>query len=360
MHLFNRPKKSLLIFDDPSVIRSNGSSTIFNKFSTSIYFNHPSNKFNILEYLPREYTISTKNGSYKFNTELLNAISSKIESSSRNQNKLIYHINIADNKNVLKKFEQLFQGKLVFFNLDELDFCQRITDILEITCLPNYMRSSTNKERDFLKNNKHKSIIKSNYTDSKIRNGVIISKKSFIDFAKKSNRPFKIITHKKEYNCNYYGIFFSKIIRDFIAKEPTANSFVFDYEDENGYFQLICDYFNFDMIFPNIHNINSLREMAEALQIDSILINTENYISDYENIIKRIEEQQKEIDTVDQIFNLLYHINEITINKVKLSIIQSNWIKTIDNVKELAAFILQVIRSDILLHQNIAELLIQT
>lgn len=322
MHFLNRKKKSPIIFDDPSLIGSKGSSANTNKFSTSIYFNHPSNKLNILEYLPREYTISNKNRSHMCNTELLNAVSSKIESSSRNQNKLVYHINIADNKNVFEKFEQLFQGKLVFFNLDELDLCQEITDILEITCMPNYMRSSTNKEPDLFKDLTHKAMIKDIYIDSKIGNGVIMSKDSFIDFAKKSNRPaFKIITQKKEYNCNYFGVFSSKIIRDFIAKEPTTNCFVYDYEDENGYFQLICDYFNFDKIIPNIHNINSLREMAEALQIDLILEKTENFVSDYENFIKRIEEQQKEIDTVDKIFDLLYHINEITIDKVKLSII---------------------------------------
>ena len=60
----------------------------------------------------------------------------------------------------------------------------------------------------------------------------------------------------------------------------------------------------------------------------------------------------------DEIFELLYHINELTVQTVATSIISSNWVKTEEGVQELVAYILQVVRTSFLLQPFLIELII--
>ena len=58
---------------------------------------------------------------------------------------------------------------------------------------------------------------------------------------------------------------------------------------------------------------------------------------------------------------LIYYITlkKKTVKTVKFSILESKWPKTEDNVKELAAFIIQVAKKDFLYHPYIVDLLLQ-
>ena len=56
------------------------------------------------------------------------------------------------------------------------------------------------------------------------------------------------------------------------------------------------------------------------------------------------------IESIEEIFDLLYNLNEITIESVKDKILQSTWITSEGNVEELAAISLQVINNNYLLH----------
>lgn len=55
----------------------------------------------------------------------------------------------------------------------------------------------------------------------------------------------------------------------------------------------------------------------------------------------------------------MHRINDITVSKVTKFIIKSPWSSSDEKVYELAAFILQVVNSDIRLHHSIAELLLE-
>ena len=96
---------------------------------------------NILQMIPRQFTISTKNSSSKFNIDFLietcSTISSFIKEIPHN---LEYHLDIDDPRNVLGKFEQLFLGQKVIFEEEDLPTCQEITDKLFLVCCPNYMK----------------------------------------------------------------------------------------------------------------------------------------------------------------------------------------------------------------------------
>ena len=105
--------------------------------------------------------------------------------------------------------------------------------------------------------------------------------------------------------------------------------------------------------------MESIKEIAEDLQITVILNDVEKYIKDSEKVSKTIDEQQALIDSIDELFDLLYNIKEKTVKTVKFSILESKWPKTEDNVKELAAFIIQVAKTDFLYHPYIVDLLLQ-
>ena len=102
-----------------------------------------------------------------------------------------------------------------------------------------------------------------------------------------------------------------------------------------------------------------LKEIAEDLQINSVLNQIDNYISKYEKISQNIDEQEIIIDLIDMTFDWLYKIQELTIKNVKNFILQSKWVESEESVQELAAFILQVIKVNFRIQYDIADLLIQ-
>ena len=61
------------------------------------------------------------------------------EFSFESPNNFSYHISIDDDRNVLKKFELLYQGEKVFFEKEDLKASKEIARILEIKCFPNYL-----------------------------------------------------------------------------------------------------------------------------------------------------------------------------------------------------------------------------
>lgn len=96
---------------------------------------------------------------------------------------LKFNLDIDDDEHVLNKFEQLYQGKKVFFDEKELPICQQITKKLLILSCPNYM-----KPNDLWQNNKNNS--------EQPKNGIIIS--GLENFFKSIElQTFSIITKKK-------------------------------------------------------------------------------------------------------------------------------------------------------------------
>ena len=74
-------------------------------------------------------------------------------------------------------------------------------------------------------------------------------------------------------------------------------------------------------------------------------------------IIKIIDDQQLNINSIDELFYHLYHIEKLTVFSVKKFILESEWSSTTEKMQELAASILQVVKSYFLLHHIILDLL---
>ena len=110
---------------------------------TSLTILDPKNNFNIFEIIPRNFTITTKNGSCNFNTKMLEMSSQSIFMhlhDNNNQDNLQYNLDIADETNVLKKFEQMYQGKSVTFAKDDIPVCDLIANKLDLN-FPSFDRS---------------------------------------------------------------------------------------------------------------------------------------------------------------------------------------------------------------------------
>ena len=101
-----------------------------------------------------------------------------------------------------------------------------------------------------------------------------------------------------------------------------------------------------------------LKEIAEDLQIDTFLPLIEKNINECEKVSQIIDEQQNTIDSIEDLFGWLYNIEELTVESVKTSILNSNWIKTEDDIHELAAFFIEVINSQFKLHPYLIDFII--
>ena len=304
--------------------------------------------FPIYEFMPKLFSISTNNCVCHFNLSMLKEVSPVISQYVQDHpNENCYHLNINDGTNVLVKFEELFQGQTVFF--DEIDFpiSFLITKSLQIKNCPNYLKPESLKTRNDNQNISPQS-------------GVEIDHRKFIEFLKRTEfQTFTIRTHRKEYKCNICGIYSSNIIRQKLEEDPTLLIFEFDYEDENSEFQSICDLFNFQCVNLKSETMYSIKELAERLQINCVNKQIDDFINNYEKFSQKVDEQQKIIDSIDELFDSLYNVRKHGLEKVKFWISHSKWSQTEENVQELAAFILQVVRSSFSLHREMAELIIQ-
>ena len=95
--------------------------------SYSISLLEDSDQLNILAYIPRTFTLTTNNSSGTFNVDLLSNTSTVItEFIKSNPNYLQYHLDINDERNVLRKFDQMYQNKLTFFEEGNLPISKKI------------------------------------------------------------------------------------------------------------------------------------------------------------------------------------------------------------------------------------------
>lgn len=93
---------------------------------------------------------------------------------------------------------------------------------------------------------------------------------------------FNIKTKSNEYKCSTLGACSSKVILTFLQSNPNATEFEFNYVDENSEIKQ--------------QNMNQLKQIAEQLEIHSIIKLTYRYINKYKNTIEKCTENQKLID----------------------------------------------------------------
>lgn len=65
-------------------------------------------------------------------------------------------------------------------------------------------------------------------------------------------------------------------------------------------------------------NVYSIRELAENIQITDLLEKVYKIINEYEDLTSMIDDQQTMIDSIENIFNLFFNINEITVKTVNI------------------------------------------
>ena len=305
------------------------------------------NDINFLKYIPRDFMISTQNGFSKFNSEILRNISSTIDNFLiGNPRVLQYDLNIKDDDKVLGKYEQLCLGETVHFDEKEMPSYYQIQNLLNLD-----MPTTTNR-------NKFVGIS----FNANIKSGINVSmtKISLLNFIKFNySKKITIITNNNEYQCNALAVVTSQVISEQIAKKSDLTSYVYQYDDEFNDFQPICDFFNFKNVDLAPDNMNSIKDIAEDLKIDVILEKVNQFINNFDNLSQLIDDQQEDIDSIDNLFNLLCHINESSVLKVKNEIIDSFWSRKEDDVRELAAFLIQIINNYFLLHHYLVDLLVE-
>ncbi|WP_300855880.1 hypothetical protein, partial [uncultured Clostridium sp.] len=238
---------------------------------------------NLYYLIPRFFTISTRNASYGFNVEMLKDTSSVISNLIDNDaQQKHYFFDIEDDENIVGKFEQLYLGKNVVFNESDLPIACFITKELNITNIPYFLKQDVQRLQ---------------YYRITKPNAIQLSRMSFEDFLKqKIPKSFLIITNNKEYKCNKYGVYSSKIIYKAIMNDPTTSQFVYDFDNEFNEFQQICDFFNFESVQITSINMNSLKRIAEDLNIECIVNDINNFIHSYENSTKTIDAKHEIID----------------------------------------------------------------
>ena len=339
-------------------VTSGNDSLPFNfTFNTSnqkmLYLLDPQNKFDVFKFLPSTFKITTNSGSSNFNIQMLQDTSSIIYNFiENNPNKQEYHLNITDDKNVLGKFEQLYHGKSVIFEDSELPICREITSLLNIVAVPGFMKQdqmNTGFQFSFPTNESPQSKVEINKS----------SVEQFIVNSSYFPQSFTIKTNKNEYKCNHIGIHSSNVISNFLQKNPNSDVYIFDYEDEFGEFESICNFFNFANVAITPNNMDAIKEISDELQIDLISKETDTFVDKLDKFQQKIEDQQEIIDKINELFELLYDIKQKTVQNVKNTIIESDWVKTEEDVQELAAFMLQVISSGLSLHNEMADLIVQ-
>lgn len=320
--------------------------------SNSVNLRSKSFLFHILKCIPRIFKITTNNGYYNFNIEILKDTSSTVAQYIKDYpNQQQYHLNINDERIILRKIELMYQGESILFEKDDYPTLKTILDQLQILRFP----------RNQLENIDEVSLIDfDNQTSDLFSSRIIISIQDFNHYLKETApKNFIITTNKSSYQCNIFGVFASKKIGDFISKNPTSLHYFFDFSDESNEFQLICDIFNFKSIKITPKNVYILNELAEELQIDEILNDVRKYIEDGEIVFKTIDEQQEISDSIEEIFDWLYNIKTLTVEKVKYFIVNSIWIKNEDNIKEMAAFFIHLIDTEFQLQKYLADLIIE-
>lgn len=320
---------------------------------------------NINIFIQKDFKITTRNGSSNFNKNILSETSSVIKDILKeNPNTSQYHLDIEDDQNVLGKFEQIYQNKSVEFSKNESSILRQIIDGLNITNFPNFI--DENDKIKFTYNFKGKYM--GSKTTSNISTIFFYNDSSIVRFDAKSlekyfqlskHQTFKNQTKSTVYMCNIFGIRSSSLIRDFLAKNPESDCFLYDFEDGENEFQYICRFFNFQTTILTKENVDVIKEIAKDLGIDCIFNEIDDFIGQIENVSQSIDDQQSIVDRIDALFDVFFHIKEKGVDYIENYIKSLKWLENEDYVYELAAIILQVVQTDISLDDYLIDLLIK-
>ena len=292
----------------------------------------------IFENMPKEFIISTNTGSYKFNTDILKSSSSVISRFLKNNpTNYRYHLDINDECNVLSKIEQLLRGESIFLLDEEISTFKQIISNLQFW---NFSFSVQ--------------------TLSYLKHAYTMNFRSFEVFLQKYKlKHFTISTKNNEYKCSIFGVLSSKVICEYMNKNPTKNDYFYEIDDEFNEFQKICDLFNFKKVQITPDDMNCLRNISEELRIECIYDKIDKYTETYDNFSNRIDDEQSLVEQNEQLFEYLSEVKEKGVSSVSKYILESTFVKSEDEVREIAGIVLQIVKNNFLLHREMSELVFQ-
>ena len=109
---WGRKNNDHVYFARPSLLKTNDSSK--NNHIKAIYIFNSKYEFYAIKYVDKTFTITTKNGSYKFIIDLLKDTSILIKYSlESNPDTLNYYLKSKDDLNVMSKIEKLYSGETI-------------------------------------------------------------------------------------------------------------------------------------------------------------------------------------------------------------------------------------------------------
>lgn len=136
----------------------------FYKQGHSIHLLNPLYEINFFEIIPKNFKITTNNGSFYFNVDMLIDTSSIISEFVENNPGIYdYHLDITDESNVLEKIAQIYQGKVIIFDENDLSVFRQIKNLLNLIKIPNIEKQQY-------------------WTENIYFSSVVISKESFHSF----------------------------------------------------------------------------------------------------------------------------------------------------------------------------------
>lgn len=162
---------------------------------------------------------------------------------------------------------------------------------------------------------------------------------------------FDIIVGEHRYCCSIYRAMSSKVIADFFRNNPEDRVYEYQFGGSTEYFQTICDYFNNGRINFTTDNFDSIRDIATNLEIKPIL-------TKIERISKNNEKLEQDNSSIEEYYYWLYHIRELTVNEVKLKILDSGLVSSKHKLEEFIAFLLHVVRSGFHFQPDLVKLVI--
>lgn len=115
---------------------------------------------------------------------------------------------------------------------------------------------------------------------------------------------------------------------------------------------------NYNSIKVIPQNFEILKKISQDLQIDCLSELIDNLINDYMFTIQINNNKRSNINSISQLFECLYNRKKLKTEIVNELIVNSKWSQAKENVEELAACVIQVIHSDILLHPFLLDLII--
>lgn len=294
---------------------------------------------------PRTFHISTNNGAFSFNVEILKTISPIIQKKLEcHPDQTEFHIWVDDTVNAMQKFEDLLRLLTVEISQAELPIFRQICATLKIK-FPKFKDSNSSTfQIEFSKSEAYRIFQQENAW-------------GFNPARQFQRKVLSIESNGKLYECNLNGAYSSNVIKAIFDNNPKSEKFEYDLKDGED-FSIIQQLFNFESIPMNPKNMEILEKVCSDLQIDCIQEKVEQFNQSFSDQLLLAESKDHLVEATCNLFESLYSIGSNGSKKTYEYLLTTEWVHGESNIVEMISCILQVIRTNIRLHSDIVELIL--